>query len=292
MSDGLLSIVGTPIGNLSDITPRMRDVFAHADCILCEDTRVSAKLLSYCDIHTPLERCDENVIMQKTPALIERLQQGQHLAFVSDAGMPCISDPGQKLVDAAHMHNISVEVIPGPSAGICALALSGIACDQFFFEGFLPRKAHALEQRLALLVRLPAAIILYESPHRVQKTLGVIAQLAPHRQVALVREITKVHEEVIRMQADALYQDIAARENIKGECVIVIAPSQEDFSTLLGQEQCIAPSSEELDDIICKALEQGQSPTHIAKDLSKKTTFTRRDMYNKVVSLQEKRYNK
>ncbi|MBF4803455.1 MAG: rRNA small subunit methyltransferase 1, partial [Lancefieldella parvula] len=145
---GKLSIVGTPIGNLSDASPRVKETLAAADVILCEDTRVTSKLLSAFDIHVPLQRCDQNIIESQIEPTLERLRAGQRVAFVSDAGMPGISDPGQHLVDAALSEGLATEVIPGPSAVTCALVASGLASDHFFFEGFLPRKHGQIVQRL------------------------------------------------------------------------------------------------------------------------------------------------
>ena len=138
---GLLSMVGTPIGNLGDASPRVIDALQTAQVVLCEDTRVTAKLLNHFDLRVPLLRCDENVIAQRVEGVLNRLLAGEHVAFVSDAGMPGVSDPGQRLVDAALDAGLRVEVIPGPSAVICALVASGLPMDHFFFEGFLPRKA-------------------------------------------------------------------------------------------------------------------------------------------------------
>ena len=139
-AEGVLSMVGTPIGNLGDLTPRAAQAFRDADVICCEDTRVTSKLLAYLGISKPLVRCDENVIARRAPELVDRLLAGERIAFASDAGMPSVSDPGQVLVDAAREAGARVEVLPGPSACVTALVLSGIPCDQFFFEVFLPRQ--------------------------------------------------------------------------------------------------------------------------------------------------------
>ena len=201
---GKLSIVGTPIGNLSDASPRVKETLAAADVILCEDTRVTSKLLSAFDIHVPLQRCDQNIIESQIEPMLERLRAGHRVAFVSDAGMPGISDPGQHLIDAALSEGLATEVIPGPSAVTCALVASGLASDHFFFEGFLPRKHGQIVQRLQQLASIPGTIVLYESPFRVLATVEAIAEVFPTRQVALVRELTKLHEEVVRDVAPCL----------------------------------------------------------------------------------------
>ena len=145
---GLLSMVGTPIGNLDDASSRTVSTLKNSDVVLCEDTRVTSKLLSAFDINPRLERCDEHVIEDKIASVVDRLAQGEHISYVSDAGMPGVSDPGQKLVDAVLDEGFNVEVIPGPSAVTCALVASGFEMNQFFFEGFLPRKPKDKIKRL------------------------------------------------------------------------------------------------------------------------------------------------
>ncbi|MBQ9005421.1 MAG: 16S rRNA (cytidine(1402)-2'-O)-methyltransferase, partial [Atopobiaceae bacterium] len=221
-TDGMLSMVGTPIGNLSDASPRVVQTLTDADLLLCEDTRVTSKLLAHFGIHVPLQRADENVLAERVGQVLERLQAGERVAFVSDAGMPGVSDPGQRLVDAALDADLRVEVIPGPSAVTCALVASGLPMDHFFFEGFLPRKKGPMAERLRALAAVPGALVLYESPRRVAATLAVIAEVFPLRRVALVRELTKLHEECVRGLAPQVAEEIAARSEVKGECVVVI----------------------------------------------------------------------
>ena len=287
---GILSIVGTPIGNLSDASPRVLDTLAAANTVLCEDTRVTSKLLARFEIHTSLERCDENVIASRIPAVLERLRAGERIAFVSDAGMPGISDPGQRLVDAALDEGLAVEVVPGPSALTCALVASGIACDHFFFEGFLPRKPTSRTSRLSELARVPGALIFYESPRRVAATLAAIAEVMPARQVALVRELTKIHEEVVRASAPTLAAQIAEREEIRGECVVVVAPpthsEQADFARMMAALEAMQDSSPvSLDDAIRAGLAANESKANLAKRLSKQFGRSRSEVYDRVVEL-------
>ena len=190
---GCLYMVGTPIGNLGDMSPRVAEAFRAADAICCEDTRVTSKLLAHLGISKSLVRCDENVIAQRAPELVDRLLAGETLAFASDAGMPSVSDPGQVLVDAARDAGVDVQVIPGPSACVTALVASGISCEHFFFEGFLPRKHGERVRRLGELAGVPGALLFYESPHRAAASLEAIAQVFPKRRVALCRELTKLH---------------------------------------------------------------------------------------------------
>ena len=212
---GKLYVVGTPIGNLGDLSPRVGEAFAAADAICCEDTRVTSKLLMHLCISKPLVRCDENVIASRAAGLVDRLLAGETLAFASDAGMPSVSDPGQVLVEAAREADVPVEVIPGPSACVTALVSSGIPCEHFFFEGFLDRKHGDRVRRLQRLAVVPGALIFYESPHRIVATLEAVAEVFPQREVAVCRELTKLHEEVLRGPAAQLAEELRARGEVK-----------------------------------------------------------------------------
>lgn len=275
----MLSLVGTPIGNLSDASPRVLDTLRAADLLLCEDTRVTSKLLARFGIRVPLMRCDENVIAERVVGVLARVAEGQRVAFVSDAGMPGVSDPGQRLVDAALDQGLPTEVIPGPSAVTCALVASGLEMSHFFFEGFLPRKAGAQRERLAVLAQVPGALVVYESPHRVAATLGAIAEVMPGRRVALVRELTKVHEEVVRGPAPELAQEVAARGEPKGECVIVIEGP--------GRNQALPAVSEEpaqtLEEAIGEGLAAGEHKTALAKRLAKAYGLPRAEVYDRIM---------
>lgn len=279
MSDaqrGMLSLVGTPIGNLDDASPRVLNTLRSADVLLCEDTRVTSKLLSRFNIHVSLQRCDQNVIASRVEGALERVGAGERVAFVSDAGMPGVSDPGQHLVDAALDRGLSVEVIPGPSAVTCALVASGLPMEHFFFEGFLPRKVGARMRRLQELVPVPGALVFYESPHRVVATVQTIANVMPRRRVALVRELTKLHEEVVRDIAPELANKLAARGEIRGECVLVVEGPSED-------EVLSVACTGNLDDEIRAGLEAGESKARLAKRLSKQFSQPRADVYNRIL---------
>jgi 16S rRNA (cytidine1402-2'-O)-methyltransferase len=302
---GILSLVGTPIGNLADVSPRVLDTLRTADVILCEDTRVTGRLLSHFGIHASLERADENVLASRIAPTLERIAAGHRIAFVSDAGMPGVSDPGIRLVDAALDAGLSVEVIPGPSAVTCALVLSGLSVEHFFFEGFLPRKAGARQTRLAVLSRIPGALVLYESPHRVITTLRAIAGVMPQRRVALARELTKVHEEVMRGTADELVDMLVEREatvgSLKGECVLVVdAPSAEELrqhaiasaiydtaSGLRKSEKTAVASGHEvtLDEAIRAGLARSEPKSALAKKLAKVFFRPRAEIYARVLEL-------
>ena len=285
---GCLYMVGTPIGNLGDMSPRVAEAFRAADAICCEDTRVTSKLLAHLGISKTLIRCDENVIVQRAPELVDRLLAGETLAFASDAGMPSVSDPGQVLVDAARDAGVEVQVIPGPSACVTALVASGISCEHFFFEGFLPRKHGERVRRLSELACVPGALLFYESPHRAAASLQAIARVFPKRRVALCRELTKLHEEVLRDKAPALLETVLARGEMRGEMVIVVAPPAPDEMTGIAV-QVDAPDQQELlaKDIAC-ALEADEPASAIAKRLSQKYSLRKREVYARVLAMQEK----
>ncbi len=277
-SSGKLFIVGTPIGNLGDITKRAETVLSEADCIYCEDTRVTRKLLSALHIHTKLERADENILAHVIPSILANVAAGRFVAFVSDAGMPGISDPGQKLVDAALSAEVDVETIPGPNAAITALVASGFPTEHFFFEGFLPRKDSEKTARLEELASIPGSLIFYESPHRTPKTLQAIAEVFPKRSAALVRELTKIHEEVVRGTAEELEKAYKGKE-VKGECVIVLAeaPVVEKRNSF---------THEEVVERAREVLKQDASISSLAKKLSKETGISRNEAYVLLLQLQ------
>ena len=277
---GTLYMVGTPIGNLSDASPRVVQTLTEADLLLCEDTRVTSKLLAHFGIHVPLQRADENVLADRIPQVLDRLASGERVAFVSDAGMPGVSDPGQRLVDAALEAGERVEVSPGPSAVTCALVASGLPMEHFFFEGFLPRKKGPMAERLRQLAAVPGALVLYESPRRVAATLAVIAEVFPLRRVALVRELTKLHEECVRGLAPQVAEEIAARDEVKGECVVVIE------GPVAGEE---SPSQEEgqqpsLDEAIAEGLAAGERASALAKRLAKAYGVPRAEVYDLIAN--------
>lgn len=292
MQTGRLYIVGTPIGNLGDLTPRAADAFRAADAICCEDTRVTAKLLARLEISRPLIRCDENVIATRAPEIVERVLAGEIVAFASDAGMPSVSDPGQVLVDAAREAGADVEVIPGPSACVTALVASGIPCEHFFFEGFLPRKNGERVRRLQELAPVPGALLFYESPHRVAASLDAIAQVFPARTVALCRELTKLHEEVLRDKAPQLADAVRERGELRGEMVIVVAPpTVDELSGLRGAVAADAhvDPDEALRADIEQALAAGESTSALSKRLAQQYSRKKRDVYNLILQMDEQR---
>ena len=227
---GILYIVPTPIGNLDDITLRALDTLKKVQLILAEDTRHTQKLLNHFDITNQLLSYHEHNMRERTDQIIKRLQAGEELALVSDAGMPAISDPGYDLVKAAIASDIRVIVLPGANAALGALIGSGLPTDEFIFYGFLSRKRQEKATVLQRLAQYQATIILYESPHRVKDTMQMIAKTLGNRGVVIAREITKIHEEFIRGQAEEVAVQIND-QSIKGECCIVIEGRQETVQT-------------------------------------------------------------
>ncbi len=220
---GVLLVCATPIGNLGDVTLRVLDALRTADIIQAEDTRVTRKLLTRYEIRTPTEPYHEHNRAARTAGLVERIERGERIALVSDAGTPGISDPGEHLVDACLEAGVRVEVLPGPSAIMTALVASGLPTHAFYFGGFLPRKAGERSRALAQLACLDATLVFYESPGRTVATLASLAEAFPGRSVALARELTKLHEEVARGEAGELASRFADRE-FKGEVVLLVGP--------------------------------------------------------------------
>jgi len=220
---GLLYLVGTPIGNLGDMSQRAIDVLKEVDIIACEDTRTSGNLLKHFGIQAKLTSYHQHNEHKKTPELIQTMQNGSKIALISDAGMPAISDPGFLLVRAAHASSIPVIPIPGPVAGITLLAASGLPSDRFCFEGFLPQKK-GRKTKLQGLVEEERTIIFYESPFRILKLLEECKDTFGDNRLACIgRELTKKFEEIKRDTLSNLYADFKSRASIKGEFVLIVA---------------------------------------------------------------------
>ena len=227
---GKLIICPTPIGNLGDMPQRALDALASADVVCAEDTRVTGKLLAAFGIGKRLERLDEALIGSRADGIVARVEAGEVIAYCSDAGMPGVSDPGLRLVRACREAGAPVEVLPGPTATATAYVASGCTNPRFYFGGFFPRKAGEQKATLDAVRTLDAALIYYESPNRIAGALAALAEAFPLREAAVCRELTKLHEEVVRDALPALRDEFAAREaagGIKGEIVIVIdGPSE------------------------------------------------------------------
>ena len=260
MQSGLY-IVGTPIGNLGDFSPRAIEVLRGVDLIAAEDTRVFGKLASHFDIKTKRISCHEHNERDVVPELIEKLRAGASIAAVSDAGMPGISDPGFRLVRAARAENIPVFVVPGPVAAISALVLSGFPTDRFTFCGFFDAKKLHDDNRIR------HTIIYYESPNRIMDTIAEFARVMPERQIAIVREITKLHEEtIIGYPADLLKIDPP-----RGEIVIVVAPAPEHKMT-----------NSEITDIVNDIA--ATSTKSAAADLAARAGISKKEAYKRMLN--------
>ncbi|MDZ4184490.1 MAG: 16S rRNA (cytidine(1402)-2'-O)-methyltransferase [Desulfuromonadales bacterium] len=222
---GTLYLVATPIGNLEDITLRALRILKEVDLIACEDTRHSRKLLNHYGISTTLTAYHQHNEEPKAEKLVEKLQDGKSIALISDAGTPGISDPGYRIVVACRNANLQVVAIPGPSAVISALAISGLPTDAFVFAGFLPAKSTARREALTRLRAEQRTTLFYEAPHRLGETLAeIVEELGAEREVAVARELTKIHEELVRGRAEEVQQHFAAKE-IKGEIVLLVGPA-------------------------------------------------------------------
>lgn len=220
-----LNLVATPIGNLGDITLRALATLAGADLVLCEDTRTTSKLLQRFQIKTPMKPYHDHNAARQRPVIMAALNEGKSICLVSDAGTPLVSDPGYKLVRACLDEGLNVEMMPGVSAPVMALALSGLPSDRFQFCGFLPAKTGARRQFLDDLRTEQATLIFFESAQRLAASLKDICEVLGDREAAIARELTKLHEEVIRGPVRMLMDQIGQRSSLKGEITLVIAPA-------------------------------------------------------------------
>jgi len=223
-----LYLVGTPIGNLEDITLRALRILKEADIIACEDTRQTQKLLHHYAIKTKTVSYHEHNEMTRAAELVLDLERGARVALVTDAGMPGISDPGFRLISLAIRHHVSVVPIPGASAFLSALVASGLPTDSFRFSGFLPAKSGQRRQLLESIRESPRTQVFYEAPHRIIEALDdVIATLGPDRHVVVAREVTKLHEEFLRGRASEVLTQLKSRDTIRGEITLLLGRAEE-----------------------------------------------------------------
>ncbi len=271
MSDkkGKLYIVGTPIGNLGDFSPRAAEVLGAVDFIAAEDTRVTLKLLNHFGIKKPLVSYFEHNKRTHGEIIIERLFRGETAAIVTDAGMPAISDPGEDLIRAAAQAGIEIESVPGPTAFATALALSALPTGRFCFEGFLPTDKKELKARLAELCEEPRTMIFYEAPHRLVKTLDVLLNALGDRNAAIAKELTKIHETVLRTTLKAA-TEYYAQNPPKGEFVIVVEGARK-------QEKHYTPA--EAAKIAKMNMESGMSASAAAAAAAKETGIKKSEIY-------------
>ncbi|MBR1764821.1 MAG: 16S rRNA (cytidine(1402)-2'-O)-methyltransferase [Ruminococcus sp.] len=267
---GKLYVVGTPIGNLGDMTFRAVETLKTVDFICAEDTRVTAKLLNHFEIKKPLVSYHEHNARQAGEAVAARILSGEDAAIVTDAGMPCISDPGEDLVRLCAERGIVVSVVPGPSAAVSALAISGLDTSRFEFVGFLSVNKKQRAQRLAEVSENRATLIFYEAPHKLVRTLGDLLQALGDRRVSLCRELTKIHEEVRRTtlsQALEHYNE----EPPKGEFVLIVEGARERQEEPETLEEALAR--------VKQLIEGGLRPADACRQIAKATAFSKSELY-------------
>ena len=268
-----LYVTATPIGNLGDVTIRALATLAAADYILCEDTRVTSRLLERFGIRNTMKPYHEHNAEKVRPAIIAALQDGKSFALVSDAGVPLVSDPGFRLVQACIAENLNVTGLPGASAVLTALALSGLPTDTFTFLGFLPQKHKARVDLLNKFKSVPSTLIAFESPHRIVDALLDINEALGPRQMAMARELTKLHEEVLRGTALEIHATLSTRDSVKGEICLVIAPPQD--------EPVVAPE-DEIENAITNALKDNAA-SKAANLVAKKYDLKKEDIYARIL---------
>jgi 16S rRNA (cytidine1402-2'-O)-methyltransferase len=268
-----LYVVATPIGNLGDITIRALSTLAAADTVLCEDTRTSGKLMERFAIKTRLSPYHEHNAGKVRPEILARLKQGATIALISDAGMPLVSDPGYRLVKEAVEFGIPVTACPGPSAVLTGLALSGLPTDRFLFAGFLPQKQGERKRLFEEFAKLKATLIFFESPHRIIDTLEDVASALPGRSIAMTRELTKLHEEVLRGSAEDIAATLKVRAAVKGEVTLLIGPP-------LTQQ---VASEDEIDAAISAGLAT-MPASRAASELAKRFNLNRAEIYQRILA--------
>ena len=276
-SSGKLIVVPTPLGNLGDMTVRALEALRAADTVCAEDTRVTGKLLSAFDISKRLERLDEALVGQRAGAIAQRVIDGEVIAYCSDAGMPGVSDPGMRLVRACRAAGAPVEVLPGPTAVATAYVASGCENARFYFGGFFPRKDGERRSALDAVRALDAALVYYESPSRLASALAVIAEVFPLREVAVCRELTKLHEEVFRGPAADVRDEFAHRAgegSIKGEIVLVIdGPSEAEAVAIAATAASDASSR------AAELVAEGMRTKEVAKKIAVEFGIARNEAY-------------
>ena len=272
-SGGRLSIVGTPIGNLGDFSPRGIETLESADYIAAEDTRVTLRLLTHFGIKKPLLSYYKPKEQEKSERIISLLSEGNSIALVSDAGMPCISDPGSVLVKKCRELGIAVEVIPGCNAAVAAVAASGLEIERWVFEGFLPVPKKERSERLEQIKKLPHALVFYEAPHKIKQTLCDMAEaLGEERNAVLCRELTKLHEETIHGTLGELSRYYEDKEP-RGEYVIV-AEGASDITGEFTLEQAVR--------LARQIAEGGEKLSEACRQASKATGIPKRDIYSEL----------
>jgi 16S rRNA (cytidine1402-2'-O)-methyltransferase len=276
---GKLVIVGTPIGNLDDLSPRAARALSEADAIFCEDTRVTAKLASRVHLAGPRISCPAPRERSRVRDLLDRLARGETVALVSDAGMPSLSDPGEQLVEAAAAAGYPVEVVPGPSAPAAALAISGLPAVPHYFAGFLPSRPGERRRSLERLRDREETLVWFEAPRRLLASLDDAARILGARRACVARELTKLHEEAVRGTLPELAAIFRAREAGRGEVTVVVEGSA---------EKTAREALEDVEGEILRALARGESKRVLARDIARRSGRSAREIYAQAVALEDR----
>ena len=276
---GRLLVVGTPIGNLEDLSPRARRALAESDVLFCEDTRVTAKLAARFGISARRIACPGPREAGRVEELLERLSRGETVALVSDAGMPALSDPGERLVAAAAAAGHRIEVVPGPSAPAAALAVSGLPAVPHVFLGFLPPREGERRRFLEALAGRAETLVWFEAPHRLRESLAAAAAVLGPRRACVARELTKLHEEVLRGTLPDLAAAIAARGTSRGEVTVVVEGHG-------GEAAAVAP--DELDARIREALAGGAALKALSREIARRSGRPAREIYARALELSKR----
>ncbi len=275
---GILYVVGTPIGNLGDISPRALDILEKCDFIAAEDTRVTLKLLNHFGIKKPMISYFEHNRFERGPLIAERILSGETAAIVTDAGMPAISDPGEDLIKLCHEKGVKVESVPGPCAFATALAISGMPSKRFTFEGFISTDKAERREHISSLRAETRTMIFYEAPHKLLNTLKDLEAVLGNREIAIVRELTKLHEEVIRTNlssAVARYSE----EDIKGEIVLIVNGAKPQEAERMTVEQAVLYAKD--------LVSSGESKSNAAKIAAKESGFKKGEIYRLLIEEEE-----
>ena len=269
---GIFYVIGTPIGNLDDITIRQLDTLKSVDFICAEDTRVTLKLLNRYEIKKQLVSFHEHSSKAEAQRIIDRILNGENCGIVTDAGMPCISDPGEVLVKMCAENNIEVKVVPGASAVVSAVAVSGLDTRRFMFEGFLPVNKKERSERLELLKNETGLMVFYEAPHKLKNTLSCLSDFfGEDRKISICRELTKIHEEVLRMTLGESVEYYNTTEP-RGEFVLVVEGEKQVADDKVTLEQALGQ--------VKRLVEMGEKPTDACKAVAKESGFRKGELYS------------
>ena len=274
--EGKLTIISLPIGNLKDITIRALEELQSSDLIFCEDKRITIKLLNHYNIKNKLMSYNEHSDRGTREFIVNQIEKGKSISLVSDAGTPLISDPGYKLIKELKKKNLTVTSCPGPSSPITAITLAGLPTDKFFFSGFLPVKSKARKDYLLKIKNIESTIIFLESPNRIVKSLETILEIFGDRNISICRELTKKFEEVITLKVSEAIKNLSSRNNVKGEIVIVI------------EGEVKIDKSQNLEAILKDAL-KSMSLSDAAREISKYTNFSKKEVYNAALALKDRK---